>query len=64
MIEAGSASESSAIGLSSTPQTMVNVQRSILTMEPELENLARDRLQWPFLQYQITRTIRVTHGYR
>lgn len=39
MIEAGSASEASAIGLWSTPQTMGNVQRSILTMEPELENL-------------------------
>lgn len=64
MIEAGSASEASAIRLSSTPQTMGNVKRSILTMEPELENLTRDRPQWPSLQYQITKTIRVTLGYR
>jgi len=33
-------------------------------MEPELENLTRDRPQWLSLQYQITRTISVTHGYR
>jgi hypothetical protein len=64
MMEAGSASEATAIVPSSTPQTMGNVKRNILTMEPELENLTRDRPQWPSLQYQITRTIRVTHGYR
>jgi len=43
MIEAGSASEASAIGLSSKPQTMGNVKRSILTIEHELKNLTRDR---------------------
>jgi hypothetical protein len=57
MKEAGCASEASAA------QTIGNVKRSILTMEPT-RNLTRNRPQWPSLQYQITRTISVTHGYR